>query len=162
MWAITSLCVSIDFINVSSDLCVRAHYLSWPRRKASITSTVLELGEPAAVFPCCIAAGCSPETETSTRRIIRLYYQRSGDLGMRRNVMQYVDAGWMYYHEVGHKFSVAMSDMILLGKKIINCGIINRKLLQMQNYIIRYWTRFNHFVTYLFFDRLQFYSLKLL
>jgi len=63
-----------SILRVSSDLRVHAHYLSWPRRKASITRTVLELGEPAAVFPCCIAAGCSPEIETSARIIPFLYF----------------------------------------------------------------------------------------
>ena len=37
-----------------------AHYLSWPRKKARVTRIVREVGQPAAVFPCCIAAGCSP------------------------------------------------------------------------------------------------------
>lgn len=59
-----SCAIRPSILRVSGDLRVHAHYLSWPRRKASITRTVLELGEPAAVFPCCIAAGCSPETET--------------------------------------------------------------------------------------------------
>lgn len=76
-----------SILQVSGDLRVHAHYLSWPRRKASITRTVLELGEPAAVFPCCIAAGCSPETETSARRIPFLYFQQSGVLnGTQQNV----------------------------------------------------------------------------
>lgn len=41
------------------------HYLNWPKKKASITRTVFDVGEPAAVFPCCIAAGCSPGTRTT-------------------------------------------------------------------------------------------------
>jgi len=88
-----------SILQVSGDLRVHAHYLSWPRRKASIIRTVLELGEPAAVFPCCIAAGCSPETETSIRRILLLYFQRSDDLnGIQRNVRKCGETRRLYRH----------------------------------------------------------------
>lgn len=41
-----------------------AHYLNCPRKNANATSIVLDVGEPAAVFPCCIAAGCSPKSKS--------------------------------------------------------------------------------------------------
>lgn len=46
------------------------HYLNWPKKKASITRTVFDVGEPAAVFPCCIAAGCSPGTRTTSLGLV--------------------------------------------------------------------------------------------
>ena len=62
--ALVYVCVSVAL----SRGAWSAHYLSWPRKKARVTRNVREVGQPAAVFPCCIAAGCSPASGKNALR----------------------------------------------------------------------------------------------
>lgn len=72
----TRYSIHIQVGDTFTDKYENTHYLNWPKKKTSITRTVFDVGEPAAVFPCCIAAGCSPGTRTTSLWLVSALHFR--------------------------------------------------------------------------------------